>query len=1036
MPWESFRLVDEGVTQKVLGFDGGKIVSQANTQRSTYKDQSDTSWYAAQVRSQMDEGTAVQTADPRGNTETPIETTRLSGVDRSADEQQLMLAESEEDDDMLPPSNQLLEGDVEQQVANDNGQAIDPSAISPSLDLPAVDNDLQRSPEKRQLTAEEHNAILLQNPHMAKSSTANPDFINQYYRESRLHHLSTWKSELKAQLQARAAERSSQKPVAKRAPGSRRYILHVDFDSFFAAVSLRQHPHLKDQPVVIAHGSGPGSEIASCNYVARDFGIKNGMWMKNALQLCSNIKVLPYDYKAYEEASRHFYDSILDIEGVVQSISIDEALLDVSQQCNSAGNSDESTNSDGPIQREQAKALDLATRIRDLVRDKTACEVSIGIGNNILLAKVALRKAKPAGQFLIKPEDALDILADLTVVELPGVAWSISKKLEEIGIKFVKDIRATTKERLISTLGPKTGEKLWDYARGIDRVEVGEQVIRKSVSAEINWGIRFVTQAQAEEFVQSLCDELQRRLLENAVKGRQLTMKIMRKSADAGMDPPKNLGHGKCDTFNKSVVLGVATNDGSVLGKEAISIMRSYGFPPGELRGLGVQMQKLEPLKQPAITAPALMDGSQRRLQFKKPLSTPRTGRLVDQSSEIHPISRVIQAKTEPDPIDDRALHPALGSEDSGMILRTSKNDAEPDEKPLNISGTQFLLPTQIDPSVLAELPLDIRKRLAPKHKALIGDGKLLPKAILQGTDKSRSASPNSAGKDEFFPSHSQLDPDILDALPADLRDEVLAQYANRPGSLSTRHGQGLLPQSPRKAKVIPSSKKLVITPTKKNKMSNFLSRTRQKASANSEIPTLTQSNFVSLVKGAGNTAIDDLNNLDSITESFLDELPAEIRIELQAEQKRQRLRSKAGLAVSGNRKKKAALGDIELNGQTRLILPPQPKKPTFTSRKLNRLSDLRTALSAWVNEFSGKSEEGPYEEDVAALAEYLRQVVLEEHDIAKAVDVVKWLRLVIDRETFEHSFVHKSWLQTIVAVQDNVCKAVEERGLPPVAFD
>jgi DNA repair protein REV1 len=55
-------------------------------------------------------------------------------------------------------------------------------------------------------------------------------------------------------------------------------------------------------------------------------------------------------------------------------------------------------------------------------------------------------------------------------------------------VKLVKDVREVSKEKLISTLGPKTGEKIWEYARGIDRAEVGEQVIRKSVSAEVNWG--------------------------------------------------------------------------------------------------------------------------------------------------------------------------------------------------------------------------------------------------------------------------------------------------------------------------------------------------------------------------------------------------------------------------------------------------------------------------------------------------------------------------------------------------------------------
>ena len=470
--------------------------------------------------------------------------------------------------------------------------------------------------------------------------------------------------------------------------------------------------------------------------------------MKTALGLCPDIKVLPYDFKLYEEASRQFYDSILSIEGIVQSISIDEALIDVSDLCIQAGGSDGKGISEGSIYREQEKASQLAEELREAVRTKTGCDVSVGIGNNILLAKVALRKAKPAGQHLIKPEDILAFIGDLMVTDLPGVAWSIGNKLEEISVKFVKDIRNLTKERLTGTLGPKTGEKLWEYSRGIDRQEVGEQVIRKSVSAEINWGIRFLNQQQAEEFVQCLCDELSKRLLEQLVKGRQLTMKIMRKAADAGMDPPKNLGHGKCDTFNKSIVLGVATNDKAIIGKEAISVLRSYGFSPGELRGLGVQMQKLEPLRPAPATMSTAVDSSQRRLQFKKPVSAappdpapsskldgamppPRPkhrARLVDNNDAIEEVPTP-ERERKSSVIEGALRHVEDGG--SNHAIR----------KPLNVAGTQFLLPTQVDPSVLAELPPDIRSKLAPKQKSMLNSVARSSSSGLR--QKSRSASPH-----------------------------------------------------------------------------------------------------------------------------------------------------------------------------------------------------------------------------------------------------------------------------------------------------
>ena len=71
----------------------------------------------------------------------------------------------------------------------------------------------------------------------------------------------------------------------------------------------------------------------------------------------------------------------------------------------------------------------------------------------------------------------------------------------------------------------------------------------------------------------------------------------MRRAADAPLDAPKHLGHGKCDSYNKSVLLGVATHDSRVLTRETLSMLRGFGFSPGVLRGIGVQMQKLEPLK-------------------------------------------------------------------------------------------------------------------------------------------------------------------------------------------------------------------------------------------------------------------------------------------------------------------------------------------------------------------------------------------------------------------------------------------------------
>jgi DNA repair protein REV1 len=1068
LPWNEYRVVDEGEKQNVLAFDKGKVLSQANVKARGYRDQTDASWYTNQLMSSQ----AGPSSTPTSNA---LPQSRFS-------KQRLPTPDDDIDDindiDDLPPSHQPRTDPNEQApvltkqppdlvtppksspplapqhdpyedeeldaaaAALHNSLYDDPTPPQPAQHLASVAADERvmdfiaaagnnAAPDGRQLTAEEHNAILLRDPKIRKSTVVDPKFLEQYYRESRLHHLSTWKADLKAQLQALASEKTaSQKAKQKRQSGARRYILHVDFDSFFAAVSLKKNPQYKDKPAVVAHGQGSGSEIASCNYPARKFGVKNGMWMKRAQELCPDIKILPYDFPAYEEASRAFYDAILATGGVVQSVSIDEALIDISNICIAMGGSDGRNASEGSHYREQAKADGIAQSLRSEVKARTSCDVSVGIGSNILLAKVALRKAKPAGQHQIKPEEVLDFIGELQVQDLPGVALSIGGKLEEIGVKYVKDIRELSKERLVQTLGPKTGEKLWEYARGIDKQEVGEQIVRKSVSAEVNWGVRFENQEQADEFMTSLCGELQRRLLKEKVKGKQFTMKIMRRSPDAPLDPPKHLGHGKCDTHNKSIVLGVATNAKEVLTKEALSMLRGFGFTPGELRGIGIQMTKLEPMK---TATDGSMESSQRRLQFKVGNVTSVSARKAPKAVEEDPILDEPETPKKSKTVSDEE-HVAFGAHEL--------NQSTPSRRPLNIMGTQFIMPSQVDPKVLAELPEDIRSKLLRQTR------QTSPSPHARSTFRDNiETTPTKAASFSMtaLPAQSQLDPDILAALPSEVRAEVLAQYAASaiPSSPSrrTRHAdQTILPQSPRKNRIIGIPAKKPIVPVKRGRgrppRSAMLAAAAQATSVSKTGKTLTQANFISRL----NPAREDVSREPStdpadmapkkkpdadLDPDFLAAMPAELRAEIVAEHKRQKLQA---FRLAINKPKPAPAPRPAPPRRT--IKVPRPPCPTFTTQKLSQAPDLRLAMKEWVSEFA---DEGPYPEDVGALVKYLSKVVGEERDLNKAVELVKWLQWVVDDE---EDVGEKKWEEPLERVRVGVVRAARERGVGRVVFD
>lgn len=1001
LPWSDYRVIGETPRQKTFKFDGGIMSTQSNTQPSPlprYREQTNNSFYTGQLKGFAEAIDGKQTA-----TDLPSLITTPKAHGRTSESSPPVGKEATTP--VLDEAAETMREDASLAM-EETGENI---RSAPNI-KPARQLSIPKPPDRpfEEMTSEEHNALLLQDPHMRKSSTANPDFIQQYYSESRLHHLSAWKAELKSRMQKLAAEKGLQAKPSKSKPGTRRYVMHVDFDSFFCAVSLKSAPEYIDKPVVVAHGAGTGSEIASCNYPARTYGVRNGMWMKRARELYPDLKVLPYDFPAYEEASKLFYEAILEVGGLVQSVSIDEALLDVSVVIFAAVGSRGGGLDEGSIWREQEKADQIAQDLRDEIKRKTGCAVSVGTGGNILLAKVALRKAKPAGQFQLKPEAVLSFLGDLKVDDLPGVAYSITGKLEEIGIKYVKDIREVSKERLTTTLGPKTGEKLWEYARGIDRVEVGDQPIRKSVSAEVNWGIRFITQEEAEEFVLNLCKELEKRLLNEQVRGKQLTMKIMRRSLDAPLDPAKHLGHGKCDTFNKSMIFGVATNDWQVIGREAVSILRSHKFNPGDLRGLGVQLTKLEPIKT-SISGEA--ESSQRRLTFgayKGPASAKKPAQDPIQDVPSFEKASPSDGHSSPkDPIDDGPLTPRKPKSNTIHPALTISKKHESDAKantPLNIGGTQFVLPPNADPSVLAALPPDIRSRLLAQSK---------PEPISREQSPAvRSRTQSPALVDRIPP---DIDPEVFNALPDDMKAEVLASYRPRPA-------QRLLPQSPRKDRIIQPTKKT--TPTKKRMPGLFVRARERHADAQNKVVQ------TSLAFNPNEEA--SASEVDELDKEFLAELPESVRREVIADHRRKKAqRSGLDLKINNKRHREADIEEALLAGQTKLQFNAKPGKVAFTNAGLTSLSDIRDMLNVWHKE---TLMDGPHRRDVEMLEKYLVRVVLEERDMDKATKLVQWLEYLVEEDESE-SRGKTNWRGVVQDVKNEVQSAVKQRGLGRLAI-
>lgn len=77
------------------------------------------------------------------------------------------------------------------------------------------------------------------------------------------------------------------------------------------------------------------------------------------------------------------------------------------------------------------------------------------------------------------------------VKDLPGVGWSMGQKLQTLGVETCTELQKFSSQALQREFGPKTGRVLYQYCRGIDDRALRTERERKSVSAEINYGIRF-----------------------------------------------------------------------------------------------------------------------------------------------------------------------------------------------------------------------------------------------------------------------------------------------------------------------------------------------------------------------------------------------------------------------------------------------------------------------------------------------------------------------------------------------------------------
>lgn len=680
-------------------------------------------------------------------------------------------------------------------------------------------------------------ARLLASPSWRERNTATSEsFLAGYFAKSRLHYLSTWKGELKdlvSQALRDAGRADGSQPLVK---GLSRVIMHVDFDSFFVSVGLRHRPDLKEKPVVVCHagaedredrsGTSSTSEIASCNYVARKFGIQNGWSLGRARQLCPHVQPIPYDFEGYKDVSIQFYSLLLAHADAIEAVSVDEALIDVSRLLQSMRDVTAGNDKISDVEPEERAALlnayrghvgsqgdqwteekQLAEAIRDEIRRRTGCEASIGIGANVLQARLATRHAKPGGSYHLQEHMLEPFLAELDIDDLQGVGYSTRHRFQSVfGTANIGQLKkCASSARFADELGPRLGRQVWEKMHGVDRAELEGAKQRQSVGAAVNYAIRFKTDLEAEQFVRNLSEEVANRLASYKLKGRQVTVTIMVRDSNAPVEAPKFLGHGICDVHHRSSPTsgpgGAATSDKEHIFRAAWKLIKGLRVLPSELRGIGISCTKLEPS---GTVAPPQPKGGQSLLSFKsnRP-SHASTSAPITPSPLKRGADQVEQANqaAEDDDSDDETL-PVLTpgpSRELAMRVRSRSPSTSPADR--KRSEQQSIQPDHTDDQTstrkrahsaeaIARPESDTPEHNAPSRASLNVPDVFLPR-LGAGPSVRRSARMNRQDG-VALPTMSQIDATVLSELPEYLRKEVVRESRKLGSRASTRlHEKG-----------------------------------------------------------------------------------------------------------------------------------------------------------------------------------------------------------------------------------------------------
>lgn len=226
-----------------------------------------------------------------------------------------------------------------------------------------------------------------------------------------------------------------------------------DLNSFFASCEQQEDPSLRGHPVAVVPSLANTTSVIAASYEAKKYGIKTNTLVSEAKKMCPQLILKTGNHRLYTEYHHRIIKSVEEVLPIKKVLSIDEVA------CELIGR-----------ERDFNTAIKIAQNMKDHVQQTVGSEIksSVGIGPNILIAKIASDMQKPDGLVVIEKHKILEKLGPLPIEAIPGIGRQMKIKFNSKNIFKVSDLMQLQEQELKKQWGNIWGLRISRELQGED----------------------------------------------------------------------------------------------------------------------------------------------------------------------------------------------------------------------------------------------------------------------------------------------------------------------------------------------------------------------------------------------------------------------------------------------------------------------------------------------------------------------------------------------------------------------------------------